>query len=141
MRKERICRTSSGKFWRVTYFVLLQLLCLQRSDAQVQSHIDKPRHVEAMLHWQYSKKSQEATLCEPLWCDYLHIIFTLELDQVTHQRRWCHWRRCRTCRRMPSWHLRPRPQKEMAQRAQFSELLASFSLNMDNLTNIDNDNI
>ena len=52
-----------------------------------------------------------------------------------------HWRRCRTCRRMPSWHLRPRPQKEMAQRAQYSELLASFSLNMDNLTNIDNDNI
>lgn len=85
--------------------------------------------------------SYSMTLCEPLWCDYLHIIFTLELDQVTHQRRWCHWRRCRTCRRMPSWHLRPRPQKEMAQRAQYSELLASFSLNMDNLTNIDNDNI
>ena len=59
MRKERICRTSSGKFWRVTYFVLLQLLCLQRSDAQVQSHIDKPRHVEAMLHWQYSKNHRK----------------------------------------------------------------------------------
>ena len=43
--------------------------------------------------------------------------------QVTHQRRWCHWRRCRTCRRMPSWHLHRRPQKDMAQRAQ--ELLAS----------------